>query len=163
MHLVHSDKKRELLEVLLDKGMTLVAVDGGATGVDLPAHLRGDPQVRLNLSYRFGLPIELDDHGVRATLTFGGVPHDCVIPWQAIYLAHSHVSEEQFLFIADVPDTLLPGTSAKVEEEEESELPAVARPRFAVVQGGAEGDETTEDAGGDEEEAPRVPHLRRIK
>lgn len=164
MQLVHSDKKRQLVEALLDKGMTLVALDGRAAGIDLPDHLRGDPQVRLNLSYRFGLPIELDDDGVRATLTFGGVPHDCVIPWPAIYLAHSHVTEEQFLFLADVPDALLPGEPVAAEAEEVDEVddrpaPVETRPRFAVVEGGGELEESPEEAEG----PPRVPHLRRIK
>lgn len=165
MHLVHSEKKRELLETLLDKGMTLVALDGGAAGVDLPERLLGDPQVRLNLSYRFGLPIELDDEGVRARLTFAGVPHDCKIPWGAIYLAHSHVSEEQYLFLADVPDALLPGNAVAVAEGEgEAEEPEPKKPagppRFAVVEGGAD---AREEAPEEDEAPPRAPHLRRIK
>lgn len=162
MQLVHSDRKRKLLEALLAKGMVLVALDGRAPGVDLPKHLRDDPQVRLNLSYRFGLPMEIDDEGVRATLTFGGVPYDCVLPWGAIYLAYSHVSQEQFLFLADVPDALLPGepvVAEKDEEEVEETEEAPARPRFAVVEGGAESDGEATDSEG----PTRVPHLRRIK
>lgn len=177
MNLVHSEKKRELVEALLDKGMTLVALDGRYEGVDLPEHLRGDPQVRLNLSYRFGLPIEVGEEGVRATLTFGGVPHDCKLPWKSIYLAHSHVSQEQYLFLADVPDALLPGTpvepaaeGAEAVEAEAEEAPVtgtpVKRPRFAVVEGGAAGGEPA--AEGDQaqesrEPRPAAPHLRRIK
>lgn len=159
MNLVHSEKKRELVEALLEKGMTLVALDGTHPGVDIPEHLRGDPQVRLNLSYRFGMPMEIDEAGVRATLTFGGVPYDCRLPWEAIYLAYSHVSEEQYLFLADVPNALLPGTPVAKEEVEKEEAPAPAKPRFAVVQGGAEGPAEEED------EAPRPcpSHLRRIK
>lgn len=192
MNLVHSEKKRELVEALLDKGMTLVALDGRLEGVVLPAHLRSDPQVRLNLSYRFGMPIELDEGGVRATLTFGGEPYDCELPWEAIYLAHSHVSQEQYLFLADVPDALLPRTPEEggaaempgtpeeggvaeapgmpeeggVAEEERAPAPP-ARPRLAVVQGGAEGpepEEASSEAAEDEEAArPFAPHLRRIK
>jgi stringent starvation protein B len=160
MNLVHSDKKRELLETLLEKGMVLVAVNGRFPGVDLPEHLRGDPQVNLNLSYRFGWPMEVGDWGVRATLTFGGRPYDCALPWPAIFLAVSHVSQERYLFPADVPDELLPGSpvAKEVEEEPPAERP---RPRFAVVEGGAEEPEDEEEGS----DGPRAfpSYLRRIK
>lgn len=160
MNLVHSEKKRELLETLLEKGMVLVAVNGRFPGVDLPEHLRGDPQVNLNLSYRFGWPMEVGEWGVRATLTFGGKPYDCALPWQAIFLAVSHVSQERYLFPADVPDELLPGSPVAKEAKEEppAERP---RPRFAVVEGGAE---QPEDEGEDAEGPRAIPtYLWRIK
>jgi stringent starvation protein B len=29
--------------------------------------------------------LHVDGWGIRATLTFGGVPHKCLIPWEALY------------------------------------------------------------------------------
>jgi len=167
MNLVHSDKKRELVETLLEKGMVLVAVNGRYPGVDLPEHLRGDPQVNLNLSYRFGLPMDVGDWGVRATLTFGGRPYDCALPWQSIFLVVSHVSKERYLFPADVPDELLPGTPRREDFEEnfeESPPPAASRRhRFAVVEGG--GEAPREEGSTDPSDGPRpLPsYLRRVK
>lgn len=162
MNLVHSDKKRELVETLLQKGMVLVAVNGRFPGVDRPEHLRGDPQVNLNLSWRFGFPMEVGEWGVRATLTFGGKPYDCALPWQAIFLVVSHVSKERYLFPADVPDELLPGTPRREEAEESAPPVTQRRHRFAVVEGG--GDASRDEDGTEPPGGPRpTPYLRRIK
>lgn len=169
MNLVLSEKKQELVEKLLGEGMILVALDGRADGVDLPEHLRGDPQVRLNLSYRFGLPMETGPWGVHATLHFGGVPYDCKLPWSAIFLVYCHGTEEQYLFPLDLPADLLGAAEAAAEEAEqrrdqEAPAPARARPRFSVVEGGASGREPPQEEGGEEAPTPARPtHLRRIK
>jgi stringent starvation protein B len=99
--------KRSVLEQLLDQGMVLVALDARVDGVDVPSHLAGDPQLRLNLSYRFGLPMSVESWGVRATLTFAGVPFTCRFPWAAIFLVVSHVSGQPYLFPDDIPAELL--------------------------------------------------------
>ena len=99
--------KKNVLEQLLDQGMVLVALDARVAGVDVPAHLGKDPQLRLNLSYRFGLPMEVDEWGVAATLTFAGVPYNCRFPWAAIFLMVSHVSGQPYLFPDDIPAELL--------------------------------------------------------
>lgn len=172
--------KQELLEALLDRGMVMVTLDARRPGVDVPAQFQNDPRLRLNLSYRFGLPLEVNPWGVRATLTFGGVPHVCKVPWNALYQLFSHATKDQYLFPADVPTDLV--------EAEEHEAPAPAppspkgRPRLSVVPGAGEelpapapapasvapvsvppvegepGPEEPPPGGG-----PRRGHLRRIK
>ena len=104
--------KRKILTEQLELGMVLVALDARLEPVDVPAHLRHDVQLRLNLSYRFGLPLELDDWGITATLTFGGDSHDCRIPWTAIFLLVSHVSGQPYLFPDDIPTELLAQASS---------------------------------------------------
>jgi len=79
-------QKRADLEEALAKGMTQVVLDGSHPGVDLPSHLKGNVQVRLNLSHSFRLRVfELTAEGVRASLSFSRVEHLCVLPWEAIY------------------------------------------------------------------------------
>lgn len=162
--------KRKVLERLLESGMVMVTLDARRPGVDVPSRFQDDPQLRLNLSYRFGQPMEVSDWGVRASLTFSGVPHGCKLPWSAIYQIVSHVTSEQYISPEDVPEEFVraavdarrerPSTRprprlALVEDEDQDEdrdLPAVAHD---------EGDDpgppdTTPPAGGH-------PHLRRIK
>lgn len=126
--------KRAILERLLDEGMVLITLDARADDVRVPAHLADDSQLRLNLSHRFGLPLECTDRGVTATLTFRGSPFDCVLPWRAIYMLISHTTGQPFLFLADVPDDApnVPGerTGPIVSPDQRSRERG---PRLAVV------------------------------
>jgi stringent starvation protein B len=161
--------KSELLESLLDRGMVMVTVDARRPGVDVPAHFADDPRLRLNLSYRFQLPVEMNDWGIRATLTFGGVPHDCKLPWNSVYQVYSHATKDQFLFPADVPEDLVQATLAHGEAPAAPPPTPKGRPRFAVVEGAAEGAPAASASDGAPDEpppsdgAPKRPHLRRIK
>ncbi|HET6347198.1 MAG TPA: hypothetical protein VFH51_19855 [Myxococcota bacterium] len=121
--------KKNVLEQLLEQGMVLVAMNARVEGVDVPAHLGKDPQLRLNLSYRFGLPMSIDDWGVAATLTFAGIPYNCRFPWNAIFLMVSHVSGQPYLFPDDIPPELLTQASG------EGGLDTGARP--AILEGKA--------------------------
>lgn len=102
----NADKKK-VLEELLELGMVLVAIDARNDGVDVPNHLGVDPQLRLNLSYRFGRPMQVDAWGISAELTFGGVPYNCRFPWSAVFLIVSHINGESYLFPDHVPQELL--------------------------------------------------------
>jgi stringent starvation protein B len=99
----NENNKRDTLESFLAEGMVLVQIDSRIQEVCVPDHLKGDPTLRLNISGRFGLPLEVDDWGVRATLTFQGTPFECAIPWGAVYIIISHVTGEPCLFASDVP------------------------------------------------------------
>src|SRR5207244_13422816 len=64
-------------------------LDARRPGVIVPAHLRGE--AHLVLQYGHDLPIsipdlEVDDYGVRATLSFSRLPQLTVVPWSAIYV-----------------------------------------------------------------------------
>src|SRR5688572_12836700 len=85
--------KRDLLNALLEEGMTMIHLDARVEGVDVPGSFQADPHLRLNLSRRFGRPLLVHDDRVEAELTFGGHPHHCVIPFVAIFKMFSHVSQ----------------------------------------------------------------------
>mgnify|MGYP001246848851 FL=1 len=61
------------MRALLEKSEARVYLDARKTGVVLPAHLRAEPQLRLDYSYGFHPPIAdlvIDDQGIGATLSF---------------------------------------------------------------------------------------------
>jgi hypothetical protein len=126
-----------------------------------------DAQLRLNLSRRFGLPLEINDWGVRATLTFAGTPHDCKLPWSSIYQVVSHVAADHYLFPDEVPEEFV---RSAVDARREAP-PQRPRPRLALVQGNgdviADEDDATppdgEPKGSGPEPQPPRPPLRRIK
>ena len=109
--------KRSALERLLDLGLVQVGLDARHEEVQVPPHLVNDLQLRLNLSYRFGLPLDLDDVGIHTTLTFAGTNFDCLIPWDSVYLMISHVSGESLLYPSDVPPELLTNLAPNSDEE----------------------------------------------
>jgi stringent starvation protein B len=84
--------------------MVLVHLDGRSAGVQVPVKFAADPELRLNLSYRFASrDLTLGDDGVCCTLSFGGLPFRCVLPYAAIYAVTSHVTGEALVWPDDLP------------------------------------------------------------
>lgn len=80
--------KREVAEALLERGSVFVHLDPRHEGVSIPAWLRKQPQVVLQVGLAMPIPIpdlEVDEDGVRATLSFNRSPHWCVVPWEAVF------------------------------------------------------------------------------
>lgn len=152
-----SATKRNVLEQLLEQGMVLVALDARIEGVKVPDRLGHDAQLRLNLSYRFGLPMELNDWGISATLTFSGKPFNCLFPWSSVFLFVSHVTGQPYLFPEDIPAELLSQATAEAgldaqiftSQSTAIETPKKAKPKLKLVTNDAS--ETAAP------EAPRTP------
>jgi len=125
--------KRSILERLLDLDVVQVTLDARVAGVQVPAHLIGNPQLRLNISYRYGLPLELDDWGVHATLTFRGARHACCWPWNAVYALVPHTANPPHVFPNDIPVDLLteqmPDEPPPTPEKSTASLRLVESPR----------------------------------
>jgi len=155
------DSKKDVLVELLDQGMVLVTLDARAEGVDVPRHLREDAQLRLNLSYRFGLPMELDEAGVRATLTFAGSAYPCRLPWRALYLFVSHVTGRPVLFPGDVPPEFAGAGLQYVMQP--SARRAAGRPRIKLVSGAGTESTVPESDEPSPKTPPRRGHLRVVK
>lgn len=165
-------EKRARLLSLLDEGMVLVRIDASRSDVDVPAHLLGTPGLALNLSRRFRGPLEVGPLEVRATLSFNGVQHTCVLPYDAIYLMQSHGSGEVVVFPDDAPaafrevlrrvaqmaSELEPGADGEDEDEDEGPLDDEG-----AAEPGAEasGDDAAPD-GPDDDGRPRRGHLRLV-
>ncbi|MBC7792329.1 MAG: hypothetical protein H7Z43_01365, partial [Clostridia bacterium] len=130
---------RQLLENLLGQGMVMVTIDARADDVVVPTQFEGDPQLRLNLSYRFGLPIDIDEWGVKARLTFSGIPFDCKLPWPSIYMIVSHVTGQPFLFPEHVPPELMQ-LAAQMRDREPEVPAALKKPKLSLVMADEPGD-----------------------
>jgi stringent starvation protein B len=164
-------KKQTLLRYL-ERGITMVHLDARRPGVQVPAKHSGDPHLRLNLSYRYSIPdLEIDDERVQATLSFGGAPFQCILPWAAIFGITSHAGEGQ-VWPEDLPTevmhTMSPHTMSPhtispqpqkrplrklgVASPPEDEAPAQQRPRNGEDRAGAQA-----------ASAPKHPHLRLVR
>src|SRR5450432_1656689 len=98
--------KQDAFLALLREGWTSLHLDARRSGVIVPAHLRGE--AHLVLQYGHDLPIsipdlEVDDYGVRATLSFARLPQLTVVPWSAVYVVACD-DGRGVLYQEDVPE-----------------------------------------------------------
>ncbi|MHB8877836.1 MAG: ClpXP protease specificity-enhancing factor SspB [Myxococcaceae bacterium] len=101
-------EKKERLLTALDKGIAMIHLDSRRPGVLVPAHLRNEPHLLLNLSYRFDPPdLAVGEWGVRSTLTFQGTRFTVAVPWSALYAISSHVTKEFWMYPDDMPRELI--------------------------------------------------------
>jgi len=98
--------KQQAFLALLREGWTSLYLDARRPGVIVPAHLRGEAHLVLQYGHDLLIPIpdlEVDDYGVRATLSFSRTPHLTVVPWSAVYVIACE-DGRAMLYHEDVPD-----------------------------------------------------------
>ena len=141
-------EKLRMFARLIEKGMVMVTVDTRANEVRVPTRFGGELQLNLNFSHRFGLEdFDYDDVGVRASLSFGGTPAFCDLPWTAVYGMTSHIDGERLLWPDSFPKELV------------ALLPAQARhPRDPEPEARPDADDEPPPP-----PSPPRPTLRRIK
>jgi stringent starvation protein B len=170
------DKKERLLAAL-DQGMVMIHLDARRPGVLVPAQLRGEMHLRLNLSYRFDPPdLTVGEWGVRCTLSFSGSRFTVAVPWSALFAISSHVTKEYWTYPDDIPTEFLEQTmvTTKVPLQAVQEPPPAAPARPRAVLREVPGSEREEPAlpppaaaaEGPQEDPPPQPrrgHLRLVK
>lgn len=102
--------KRKLVEELLAEGPVLVRVDARSEGVHVPEDFRNDP--RLVLRFGYGLSpaiadLDIDEEGISGTLTFGGRPFHCILPWRSLYAVVAEPEQRGMVWPEDVPEEVL--------------------------------------------------------
>jgi hypothetical protein len=98
--------KQEAFLALLREDWTSLHLDARRPGVVVPPHLRGEPHLVLQYGHDLPIPIpdlEVDEHGVVATLSFSQNPQRTVVPWSAVYVV-ACADGRGILYHEDVPD-----------------------------------------------------------
>jgi len=109
-------------------------MDARRPGVVVPDSLRGEPHLVLQYGHDLPIPIpdlEIDDYGVRATLSFSRTAHRTVVPWSAVYVVACD-DGRGILYSEDVPQdvAVIAARSAtdapppEIEAEADAELEA---------------------------------------
>ena len=122
------DKKRTL-EALLARGPVLVHVDARRSEVSVPARFRADPSLVLRFGYNLSPAIgdlTIDDDALAGTLTFGGQPFRCILPWTAVYAAMVEGEQRGTVWPEDVPEDVLSGGSEPQATGSASPAPAAS-------------------------------------
>ncbi len=80
--------KKDVARALLLRGSVFVHLDPRRPGVLVPARLRNQAQVVLQIGLDMPVPIpdlRVDEEGIFGTLSFKGIPFSCFVPWVAVF------------------------------------------------------------------------------
>jgi len=127
--------KRDLVEDLLSAGPVLVHVDARQPGVQVPDTFEQDPKLVLRFGYGLTpaiIDLSVDDDAISGTLTFAGVPHRCVLIWDAVYAVVSEVDQKGMVWPDDVPSTVVQELTGACEEVQ-GEAPPTPTPLSAAA------------------------------
>jgi stringent starvation protein B len=114
--------KKETLLAYLERGIAMLHLDARRKGVQVPAQHAEDPHLRLNLSYRYGIPdLTVDEDLVVATLSFRGRGFQCRVPWSAIFGITSQSTGEGQVWPEDLPSEVMSALAQQGNESGEGE------------------------------------------
>jgi stringent starvation protein B len=128
--------KRRTLETLLARGPVLVHVDARRAEVNVPPRFRADASLVLRFGYSLSPAIAdltVDDNAIGGTLTFGGQPFHCVLPWTAVYAAMVEGEQRGTVWPEDVPEDVLTGTAEPPAAVPASSAPEAPAPAAATA------------------------------
>jgi stringent starvation protein B len=128
--------KQQAFLALLKEGWTSLHLDARRTDVVVPDSFRSEAHLILQYGHDLPIPIpdlEVDEDGVRATLSFSRTAHVTFVPWAAVY-AVTGDDGRGVLFAEDVPSDVsvvaapVPETAeAPAEELEAQAVPTPVR------------------------------------
>ncbi|HUJ29262.1 MAG TPA: ClpXP protease specificity-enhancing factor SspB [Myxococcales bacterium] len=125
---VRSVSKKDTLLAFLQRGVAMVHLDARRPGVTVPAQYADDAHLRLNLSYRYSIPdLDISERAVQATLSFGGRPFQCILPWDAIFGITSHTGDGQ-VWPEDLPVEVMQSMAEHEEGAASNPAPAKMTP-----------------------------------
>ena len=123
---MESDNKNkyDILVQLLSEGDAMVCLDARHSEVDVPNTHKDNPALSLVFNLNFRRPFDVQETGIFATLAFGGRPHKCVIPFEAVWAIHEPESKKGQVWEGSFPKDLKLQVGANVKEASlESEPP----------------------------------------
>jgi stringent starvation protein B len=133
--------KQQAFLALLKEGSTSLHLDARRPGVVVPEAFRQEAHLMLQYGYDLAISIpdlEVDEHGVRATLSFSRTPHMTVIPWSAVY-AIASVDGRGVLYPEDVPGDVSVMSGAEPGEASEAPQPIPAEVATMGSKGSSDG------------------------
>jgi stringent starvation protein B len=86
---VKNDEKRDLIGWMLQQSNSVfVHLKPGHKGVQVPLQFQNDRKLCLQLGLNLARPIHdlhVTDDGFSCTLSFGGRPSPCSVPWESVF------------------------------------------------------------------------------
>ena len=112
---IENKNKYDFLVHLLSEGDAMVCLDARYPDVDVPSSHKDNPALSLVFNLNFRRPFDVQESGIFATLSFGGRPHKCVIPFEAVWAVHEPESKKGQVWEESFPKDLKLQVSGNVE------------------------------------------------
>lgn len=128
-----SKNKYDFLLSLLSEGDAMVCLDARNPDVDVPAGHKNDPSLNLILNFNFRRPMDIRKDSIVVTLSFQGRPHECVVPFGAVWaiyepnLKKGQVWEESLPKDINLADRLASQGELKINKKTSSVKPGAKR------------------------------------
>ncbi|MCL0046068.1 ClpXP protease specificity-enhancing factor SspB [Nitrospinaceae bacterium] len=115
---MESDNKNkyDILVQLLSEGDAMVCLDARHPEVDVPKIHKDNLALSLVFNLNFRRPFDVQGTGIFATLAFGGRPHKCIIPFEAVWAIHEPESKKGQVWEGSFPKDLKLQVGANVKE-----------------------------------------------
>ena len=107
--------KYDFLIQLLSEGDAMVCLDARLSTVDVPGTHKDNSALSLVFNLNFRRPFDVQEDGIYATLAFGGRPHKCVIPFEAVWGIHDPESKKGQVWEESFPKDLQLKAGANAE------------------------------------------------
>lgn len=98
--------KQDFLSNMLSKGDVMVCLDARQPDVEIPKAHKTNPMLNLVLSLNFRRPIDVLEDGIYGSLSFGGRPHKCVIPFTAVWAIYEPNTQKGQVWEASIPEDI---------------------------------------------------------
>ena len=114
-------KKYDFLLHLLETGDALVCLDARLPEVDVPENQKGNSSLNLIFNLNFRRPFTVNEDAISATLAFNGRPHECLLPFEAVWaiydpdMKNGQVWEESVPTDMNLADHMMGGGSDKLD------------------------------------------------
>ena len=96
-------KKYDFLLYLLEKGDAMVCLDSRHPDVDVPASHKDNSSLNLVFNLNFKRPFEVTEEGIFASLAFNGRPHQCALPFCAVWAIYDPKMENGQVWEESIP------------------------------------------------------------
>ena len=151
--------KQEFLNHLLSRGDAMVCLDARQPDVDVPKQHKHNPMLNLVLNLNFRRPIDITEDGIYTTLSFGGRPHKCVLPFTAVWAIYDPETNDGQVWEESIPEDIDLMEEMEKAKKNQPTRKTTIQPQKPAAKGKPKG----KDEDGDSKPKRDRSHLRVIK
>ncbi|MEO5346371.1 MAG: ClpXP protease specificity-enhancing factor SspB [Magnetococcus sp. YQC-9] len=128
MDIANDAEKADVIRFLLEtEGRVMLCLDATWPGVAVPRRFASDSGLRLILNRTMPQPIHIGPEAIESELRFGGIPHYCVVPYDALWGAFNPDTRHGMFWSDSMPEEI---RARHAMEESMVRLPEGAMERF---------------------------------